>query len=119
MPAEAITHDNVDKIRNLDYNLGTEGSTQVGFAKIRCAIEQEEGHGITAIVPETSDFSPENKHVDDSDAPSPDKSPARIPQPAAVMHQFVTGELYDIDMQTGYPHIYSQCQDNEEPYQQQ
>ena len=111
MPVEAITHDNVDKIRNLDYNLGTEGSTQVGFAKMRCAIEQEEeGHGgITAIIPETSGFSPDDSrhHVDDSDAPSPDKSPARIPQPAAVMQQFVTGELYDIDMQTGYPHIYS------------
>ena len=109
MPTEAITHDNVDKIRNLDYNLGTEGSTQVGFAKMRCAIEQEEGQDGITVIPETSGFSPDRHHVDDSDAPSPDKSPARIPQPAAVMHQFVTGELYDIDMETGYPHIYSQC----------
>jgi len=84
-----------------------EGSTKVGLVKMNRAIEQED---LCAPIPETTNFSPCEK---DSLPPSPYQND---PAPEPLLH-CVDSELYALDQATGYPHIYSQLMDHDEPFQ--
>ena len=91
MPIDTI-HDHAEKARALE-TMKSDGSTQVGFAKLNRAIEQE-GQSICAI-PETSNFSPARK-LEIEDPPSPEKSPEL---PILVPNcRNVYNDLYDIDL---------------------